>query len=469
MENVNRRGFIKNSAVLSAGIAVGMPAYIKGYAQNKPSEVINVAVAGIRSRGGYYYGGTGHTANYTKIKNSRVVAVCDVDENLFPVEIGHIEELGGVKPKKVVDFRDLCDDKDIDAISIATPDHWHALQTIWACQAGKDVYVEKPLAWSLGEGRKIVEAARKYKRIVQIGTNYRSNRMSQKAIQLLQDGIIGDIYMGRATIFGHRNNIGRIPDSTVPEGVHWDLHRGPAPMIPFNKNHFHYNWHWYWDTATGEFGNNGVHHIDRIRVAMKKNEHPVKISCCGGFYAFDSDQEVPNLQVGTFEYGDGTIIELEVRSLYTPEETESMIFLGTKGYALLGDNTFKTFVKESDKNVNTGDEKNSKTLGKLQNLSLTMADLERDPMREELEKNETEYHFMNFLDCVRSRKREDLNAEVEGGHLSTALSHLGNIAYKTGRKLVFDGKTEKFVKDDDANAYLLRKEYRKPYVLPSEV
>lgn len=468
MKVVKRREFIKQSMVATAGLTIGAPAYIKDYMQNKPNEVINVAVAGIRSRGGYYGGGTGHTANYTKIKNSRVVAVCDVDENLFPVEVGHIEELGGSKPKTVVDFRDLCDDKDIDAISIATPDHWHALQTIWACQAGKDVYIEKPLSWSLGEGRKMVDTARKYNRIVQIGTNYRSNRMTQKGIQLLQDGIIGDIYMGRATIFGHRRNIGRVPDSPVPEGVHWDMYRGPAPMIPFNKNHFHYNWHWYWDTATGEFGNNGTHGIDRIRVAMKKNEHPVKISCCGGFYAYDSDQEVPNLQVGTFEYGDGTIIELEVRSLYTPKE-ETLIFFGTKGYAELGNDSFKAFFDDSGQKLTMSDEKSSKTLGDLQSQNLTMKDLDPDPMREKYEKNKIEYHFVNFLDCIRSRKREDLNAEVEGGHLSTSLSHLGNIAYKTGRKLTFDGKTEKFIGDDDANKYLARQQERKPYVLPKEV
>ena len=173
--------------------------------------------------------------------------------------------------------------------------------------------------------------------------------------------------------------------------------------------------------------------------------------------------------VGTFEYGDGTIIELEVRSLYTPEEKESMIFLGTKGYAVLGEDSFTTFVKEPDKNVTTGDEKNSKSLGKLQNLNLTRADLEHDPMREELEKNETDYHFVNFLDCVRSRRIQDLNAEVEGGHFSTAVSHLGNIAYKTGRKLIFDGKTEKFVNDNEANSYLLRAEYRKPFIMPSQV
>jgi len=468
MNTENRRGFIKKSMLASAGLTVGTPAYIKGFAKNKPSDVINVAVAGIRSRGGYY-GGRGHTANFTKIKNSRVTAICDVDENLFPQAIADIEKLGGEKPKTMVDFRDLLNDPEIDAISIATPDHWHGLQTIWSCQAGKDVYIEKPLAWSIEEGRKIVDAARKYDRIVQIGTQYRSGRMTQKAIQLLQDGIIGDIYMGRATVFGHRRNIGRLPDTPIPEGVHWDMFLGPAPYRPFNKNRFHYNWHWYWDTATGEFGNNGVHYIDRIRMAMKKNEHPVKISCSGGFYAYDSDQEVPNFQVATFEYKDGTTLELEVRSLYTPGEEESIILLGTEGYALMGASTFKAYnVPKSDMDLKHGDEKSSKTLGELESLNLTMDDLDPDPESEELDKAGIEYHFVNFLDCVRSRRRQDLNSEVEGGHLSTTISHLGNIALKTGRQLTFNGNTEKFMNDDYADTYLTR-QYRYPYVLPKEV
>lgn len=468
MKSVKRRSFIKKSMVASAGVAFAAPAYIKGFMQNKPSETINVAVAGINSRGGYY-GGTGHTANFTKIKNSRVVAICDVDKNLFPLEIDRIEKLGGSKPGTVIDFRDLLDNKDIDAISIATPDHWHALHTIWACQAGKDVYVEKPLSWSLAEGRKMVEAARKYNRIVQTGTNYRSNLITQKAIQMLQDGVIGDIYLGRATVFGHRGNIGRVPDSPVPEGVNWDMHRGPAPMIPFNKNHFHYNWHWYWDTATGEFGNNGVHSIDRIRVAMKKNEHPAKISCCGGFYAYDSDQEVPNLQVGTFEYADGSIIEMEVRSLYNPRDKDAILFLGTKGYAQLESDNFKTFVTESGQNMAGGDEHSSKTPGELQSMILTMADLDPDPIRAEYEASKIEYHFVNFLESMRSRRWQDLNADVEGGHLSTSIMHLGNIAYKTGRKLTFNGKTEKFVNDSDADKHLARQIERKPYILPKQV
>jgi predicted dehydrogenase len=451
MKTETRRGFIKKSAVVSAGLSVGAPAYIKGFMQNKPNEVINVAVAGIHDRGGLY-GGTGHTANFTKIKNSRVVAICDADENCFPKAITDIETLGGEKPKAVVEFRELLDNRDVDIISIAAPDYWHALMTIWACQAGKDVYVEKPLSYNIVEGRKMVQAASKYNRIVQIGTQYRANRFSQKSVQLLLDGVIGDIYMGRGTIYRHRPSIGRIADSPVPQGVHWDLYRGPAPMIPFNKNHFHYNWHWYWDTATGEFGNNGVHAMDRIRMAMKINSHPTKISCCGGFYGWDSDQKVPNLQVATFEYNNGKILELEVRSLYTPEEG-GILFFGNQGYAVLGIDSFQTFMGPK----------------KEPGLNLTAKDLEPDPVRDGYGEAQIDYHFVNFLDCVKSRKQEDLLADVNEGHLSTAMMHLGNIAYRTGRKLTFNGETERFVDDEEANAYLTRQEYRKPYLLPEEV
>lgn len=447
MKPLKRRNFIKKSVLLSAGAAFGGPTYIKGFSQNRPSDTINVAVVGIRSRG------RAHFRNFTKIKNSRVVALCDVDENLFPKAISDIEKLGGDRPKTVEDFRDLLDDPEIDAVSIATPDYWHALQTIWACQAGKDVYIEKPLSYSIVEGRKMVEAARKYNRVVQTGMNYRSNRITQEGIKLLQEGVIGNIYMGRGTVYGHRASIGRVEDSPVPKGVNWELYRGPAPMIPFNTNHFHYNWHWYWDTATGEFGNNGVHGMDRIRAAMKKKVHPRKISCCGGFYAWDSDQEVPNLQVATFEYDDGVIMELEVRSLFHPDNERGLLFLGSEGYAQLTSNSFRTFLG----------------VDKEPGLNLKVEDLEPDLEREEFDKAGIEYHFVNFLDCVGSRKWKNLNGDVEEGHLSSAMMHLGNIAYRTGRKLTFDTETESFINDDDANPYLARQNERAPYILPKKV
>jgi predicted dehydrogenase len=449
-ESVNRRGFIRKSAVASAGIFAGAPAYIRGYAQVKPSDVINVAVVGVNGRGGLY-GGTGHLPNYTRIKTSRVAAICDPDENLYSKAIADIEKLGGTKPRTVVDFRKLLDAKDIDAVSIASPDYWHALQAIWACQAGKDVYVEKPVCYTIEEGKKIVEAARKYKRIVQTGTGSRSDRIVRKAIQLIHEGIVGEVYMGRGIVFGHRENIGRVPNSEVPQGVNWDIYRGPAPMIPFNKNHFHYNWHWYWDTSTSEFGNNGVHVMDEVRWGMKKDVHPAKIHCCGGFYAYDSDQEIPNLEVATYEFDDGKIMELEVRSLFTNAEEggrKDCLFYGSKGWMHLGGGGFEVYLGP----------KNQK------GPSMTSKDLEPD----EWEKQKIDYHFVNFLECMKSRKSQDLNAEIFQGFMSTSMMHLGNIAYRTGRKLIFDGKTERFVNDEEANKYLSRK-YREPYVLPKVV
>ncbi len=450
MKSENRRGFIKKSMVATAGLTVGAPAYIKGFVKNNPNDVINVAVVGIRSRGGFY-GGSGHTANFTKISGSRVAAICDVDENLFPQAIADIEKLGGDKPKTVVDFRDLLDDPEIDAISVATPDHWHALQSIWACQAGKDVYMEKPISYTIDEGRKMVQAARKYNRVVQVGMQSRSSKLVHKAIQLIHDGVIGDVYMGRGVVYGHRANIGRLPDGPVPEGVNWDMFLGPAPYRPFNKNRFHYNWHWYWDTATSEFGNNGVHYMDKIRWGLKKRVHPEKIHSCGGFYVWDSDQEIPNLQTGTFEFADGTIMELEIRSLfsnYEEGEVGGSFFYGSKGWMHLGGNSYKVYL---------GTERE-------EGPTLQKSEIELD----ENDKVGIEPHFVNFLDCMRSRKWQDLNADILEGHMSTAMMHLGNVSYRTGRKLVFNGNAEQFIDDDDANTYLTR-QYRQPHVLPKKV
>ena len=451
MGSLNRRRFITNSATATAGLVTGVPAYIKGYVRNKPNETINVAVAGIRSRGGYYYGGTGHAANFTKINNSKVTVICDADENLFPQAIADIEKLGGDKPQTVVDYRELLDDNGIDAIAISTPDYWHALQSIWACQAGKDVYLEKPISYTVEEGRKMVEAARKYNRIVQVGTQYRSSQIVQKAIQAIHDGIVGEVYMGRGVVFGHRPSIGRVADSPVPDGVNWDLYRGPAPMIPFNKNHFHYNWHWYWDTSTSEFGNNGVHVMDELRWGMKKDEHPVKISSCGGFYVWDSDQEIPNFQTGTLEFADGKIMVIEVRSLFTNYEegsTTGCFFYGSEGWMHLTGDGYEVY--HGPKNE--------------PGPKVRKSDLEQT----EFEKADIEYHFVNFLEGMRSRNSKDLNADIEQGHMSTSMMLIGNIAYRTGRKLIFDGKSEKFVNDKEADAYLTR-EYRKPWNLPRDI
>ncbi len=457
MKSQNRRDFIKSTSASAAGLMLSVPVLKPGFANKSPNDIINVAVAGIRSRGGYY-GGGGHAASFSKMPNVRVTAICDVDEREFPEAMKYVEELGGNKPKAVVDFRELLDDKDIDVISIATPDHWHALLTIWACQAGKDVYVEKPASHNIFEGRKMVDAARKYDRIVQVGTQNRSNAVVKEAIKFIHDGNLGDVYMGRAIVYGHRGNIGYVDDSPIPEGVHWDKYLGPAPYRPFNKNRFHYNWHWFWDTSTSEFGNNGTHYMDLIRWGMKKRIHPTKIHSAGGYYVWDSPQEIPNLQTATYEYDDGSIIEQEVRSLYTNPEFDSKsgcFFYGSKGWMHLGGGGFQTFFGTKDE---PGPSMSNKDL----------KEVVADGKTTVLTGGVDESHYGNFIRCVRSRNLEELNADILEGHMSTAFAHLGNISYRTGRKLTFNPHAEKFINDDDANTYLTRN-YRHPYVVPDKV
>jgi len=478
MKTEKRRTFIKKSVMASAGMAIGAPAYIKDFAQTKPSDMINVGVIGINDRGGLYRG-SGHTANFTKIKDTRVTAICDCVEYLLPKAIKEIEDLGGAKPKTYIDYREMLNDKDLDIIGIATPGYWHALMTINACQAGKDVYVEKPISYNIDEGRKMVQAARKYNRIVQAGTQRRANRLTMKAIEMLREGVIGDICMGRGTVYRSRQSIGTKPDGPVPRGVNWDLFRGPAPMIPFNENHFLYNWHWYWDTSTSEFGNNGIHSMDIIRLGMNINEHPVKIACCGGFYAYadESDQDVPNLEVATFEYANGSIMELEVRSLPTPNEPWGNLWLGTKGYAMTSGRSFQVFQSRNEE-ARAGGQTGTAAFstGRQQDrsgtpsITVTQEDVEPDARWDEITNAGIDYHFQNFVDCVKSRNNRELIADIEEGHISTAMMHLGNTAYRTGRKLIFDGKSERYVNDDDANTYLSRPGGgRKPYNMPKEV
>ncbi len=477
MKTEKRRTFIKKSAMATAGFAIGAPSYIRGFQQVKPSDRINVGVIGIHDRGGLY-GGSGHTANFTKIKETQVAAICDCVDYLMPQAIKDIEDLGGAKPSTYTDYRKMLENKDLDIISIATPGYWHGLMTINACQAGKDVYVEKPISYNLDEGRKMVQAARKYSRIVQAGTQRRANRLTMKAIQMLRDGVIGDIYLGRGTVYRSRPSIGKKPDGPVPQGVNWDLFRGPAPMIPFNENHFLYNWHWFWDTSTGEFGNNGIHAMDIVRQGMSINEHPSKIACCGGFYAYakESDQNVPNLQVATFEYSNGSIMELEVRSLPTPNEPWGNLWLGTKGYATM-QNGFQVFLSGNERAAVDGQAGTAAfSTGRQQDrstkpsITVTAEDLEPNPRWEEIANSKIDYHFQNFVDCVKSRNYKELIADIEEGHISTAMMHLGNTAYHTGRKLIFDGKTEQYVNDKEANSYLSRPDGgRKPFNIPKVV
>ena len=454
MEN-SRRNFIKASTagavtVLAGGVLPGFNA--KSYDRIiGANEKVNIAVAGFHNRG------TGHIRTFSSLENVNVAAICDIDQRLFPKGIEEVESRGGEKPATYTDFRRILDDKNIDAVSIVTPDHWHALHTIWACQAGKDVYIEKPLSYTIGEGRKMVEASRKYGRVVQTGTQSRSNIVVHRAMQLIREGVIGDIYMGRAIVFGFRPDIGHVADSPVPEGVDWDMFLGPAPYRPYNENRFQYKWHWFWDTSTTEFGNNATHWVDLIRMAMGIKVHPQKIQCMGDFYVWDSDQEIPNIQLGAYKYNDGRTIQIDVRSIYNnPESGEkSGAFLyGSKGWMHLKHQGYKVFLGQDDEEGPS--------------FSVDQYDPTKDKTAIQEFKGLDVTHMQNFIDCVRSGEWKNLNADINEGHMSTSIGLLGNIAYRVGRTLEFDGETEKFLNDEEANSHLIRK-YREPYVLPEKV
>ena len=448
---MDRRKFIKNSGY-TTGMMTVAPVVINDFVSNSPNDTLNVAVVGVsgkRPRVRGMIGGRGmvHIKNYAEIPNVRVTAICDVDERLFPAAIDEVEKLYGNTPRTEVDFRKLIEDKDIDIISVATPDHWHALHTIWACQAGKDVYVEKPAHQLIAEGRKMIEAARKYDRVVQNGITWRSSKATKAGIKFLHDGKLGNVYMAKGIVYRHRESIGHVEDSPIPEGVHWDMFLGPAPYRPFNENRYIYNWHWFWDTGTTEFGNNGIYRMDGARWALNKNTHPVKVHCTGGLFGPDSDQEVPNVMMATYEYEDGKIIQNEVRSLFTnPEgvERHSGTFIySDEGWMALSGGSFRTYF---GKNNEPGPR------------------MSEDDFPEEERTNV----WKNFVECVRSRKWQDLDCDIAEGHMSAAIGHLGNISYRTGRKLTFDTETEKFVNDQEADSYLTR-DYRDPYVMSEKI
>ncbi len=453
MQPILRRSFLHKSVAAMTGMAVAAPYFGRGFAAASPSDTVTIAVVGIRSRGKAHYNA------FAKIPGVRIAAVCDIDERLFPGAVSDIEGLTGTKPRTYVDFHDLIAAKDIDAVSLATPDHWHALQTIWACQAGKDVYVEKPVSWCIEEGRKTVRAARKYNRVVQVGSQYRSSAMVQQAVRFIQEGKLGEIYMIKTFYYGLREDIGHKPDSPIPEGVHWDMFLGPAPYRPFNENRFHYTWHWFWDTGNSDLTANGVHFADIARWSLKQHTHPVTISSDGDYYVFDSDQETPNVISASCEYGDGSVIRFEINNLFAPRfRAEGMaealpvgnIFYGSEGWMVLGPGEFRTYY---GRNSEPGP-------------VVTANELAPDPLNRQGTGGEN--HFANFIDCVRSGKWQELNADILEGHLSASICHLAEIAYRTGRTLRFSPNSERFHDDPVADAYCTR-DYRYPYVIPDGI
>jgi predicted dehydrogenase len=292
----------------------------------------------------------------------------------------------------------------------------------------------------------MVQAARKYNRIV-MGGELRSSKAAREAIRFVHEGKLGKVYMAKGVEYGFRPGIGHVKDSPIPEGVHWDMYLGPAPYRPFNENRFHYTWHWFWDTSTTEFGNNGIYRMNFARWALNKNTHPVKIHCGGGLFCNDSDQEVPNIMHATYEYDDGMIIQSEVRNLHSnPEGVPgggNVFIYSDNGWMTMSEDGYKTFFGPKDE----------------PGPSLSINDIPEE------ERGDV---WRNFIQCVRSRRLEDLDCDIQEGFMSTAIGHLGVISYRTGRKLTFNPETEKFVNDEEADFYLTRK-YRAPYLIPEDI
>lgn len=365
---------------------------------------------------------------------------CDIDEAILAKVTPELEKAQGRAPATVKDYRRVLSDKSIDAVVIATPDHWHTHIAINALKAGKDVYIEKPLSQTIQEGQMIRDAARKYNRVVQVGTQRRSGEHFHAAAEYVASGKLGKICLVRAWMCQVRESIGNPPDSTPPATVDYDVWLGPAPSRPFNINRFHYNWRFFWDYGNSELGNQGIHLLDVALLGIQKLKRqekclPVKISGSGGIYWLKDAKEVPDTQVVTYDYGDFLLVwELRSFARHHPmEDTPSgTAFYGTDATLIVDGAGWKVFGK-------------------------------KDKTPAIVEKASGGSHERNFLECVKSRKRP--NADVEIGRLSTTLCHLGNICYLLGRDVKFDPEAENFGLDAVANAMLI-KQYRDKYPLP---
>ncbi len=486
MNIIGRRDFIK--ATLGAGVAMAVPAWAaesRGRVAGA-NDAIRVAVVGMRSKGR-------SLANQIKqIPGVRLVAFCDVDSQILEERVAQFaaEE---IKVTPYRDYRKLLENPEIDAVVISTPNHWHALMAIWACQAGKDVYVEKPVSHSIWEGRKIVEAARKYNRIVQAGTQFRSEEGVREAIEYMRSGEVGKMLWVKAVCFKRRKSIGNPAVLTeVPATVDYDLWAGPTPMEPVRREQFHYDWHWFWTTGNGEIGNTGPHMIDEGRWALGDVGLPRRVLSVGGRFALGDNAETPNTQVTFYDY-DVPLIS-EVRGLPMNTEVEAMdhyhglregIVIKCEGGYFAGHG--KGYLYDN----------NNQRLRRFEGVG-------------------GEDHLPNFFAAMRSRRVEDLNADIEKGHVSSALCHLGNVSYQLGSEvgqnqvaqaivrelesepqacesfvrllshleangvdpaatpltlgahLEVDVENERFVDNERANE-LVRPQYREPYVVPEQV
>ncbi len=428
MHTLNRRAFLKGTgAALAAGSVLNLNPSAQG-----ANERVVLALIGGNSRG--------HDDGLEAIKQgARIKTFCDIDDAVLARTGKALEQAQGQAPGHAKDFRNVLEDKDIQGVIIATPDHWHAHPTLLACQAGKDVYVEKPLSHTIHEGLLMRDAARKYNRVVQVGTQRRSMHHFRSAIDYVASGKLGKLCLVKAWMCQVRGSIGNPPDSPVPAGVDYDRWLGPAPARPFNRNRFHYNWRFFWDYCNTELGNQGVHLVDIGMWGIEALRGldrclPSHVSGSSGIYWLHDAKQVPDTQVLTYDYGD-LVLVWELRSFQDSFPLEGTVagtaFYGTEAGLLVDGHGWKVYAKKGQPGPSETASGGS--------------------------------HMGNFLECVKSRARP--NADIELGRLSTTICHLGNICTRLQRDVHFDPVAGNFGADQAANA-LLTKQYRAPYTLP---
>jgi predicted dehydrogenase len=451
-EHPARRQFVK---VAAAAIATSRFPILGA------NDRINIGIVGLGGRG------TDHVNFYSNLDSeARIAAVCDVNQTARERAVALVKKLKNYGPKEYPEMRAMFESKDIDAVSITTPNHWHALAAIWACQAGKDVYVEKPATHNIYESRQVVKAARKYNRMVQVGSQSRSMPHKMRAIQLIREGAIGQLYHARAECFRRRFSIGHAPDEAVPPGLDWDLFLGPAQWKPYSKNKFAYNWHWFWDTGNGDIGNQGVHEMDISLWGLGRTGWPQSVSSTGGKFVWEDDQQTPNTQQTTMNFGDAQMT-FDVRNLPTPPEGlgglhgpnyVGNIFFGSSGFLIIDHTGFQVY--KSTAGDISGDAARGAGAGSREKYEKVMD--------EKGSGEDTEPHMKNFFDAIRARDYKLLHADIEIGGRSAAFCHLANIAYRVGRTLRMNESAGRFLGDDEANSMLTRN-YRAPYVVPENV
>jgi predicted dehydrogenase len=422
MMSMNRRQFL--GASTAAVIAAGTMANGRVFGANDRVRVASIGVGGR---------GWAHARTAQAREDVDVVALCDVDSTILANRAAEMKKITGKDVKAYTDIRELLTDDGIDAITVGTPNHWHVLCAIWGLQAGKHVYVEKPISHTIFEGRQLAAAVAKYGKVLEHGTQRRSEPKWQRAVERAKSGLIGDIYMSRVAVHRFRDAFNFPMTMAPPPELDWTLWQGPATEKPFSRNYVHYNWHWFWHYGNGEIGNNGPHGTDIVNWVIDKGL-PVQTSSAGGIFGYEEDaRETPNTHVTTHTFADGTMMVIEIRNRYT-NSAPSYAFYGSEGYMIDG-RIFDAKGKEV-------------------------------PDEQEIPKvDATKEHIGNFIEAVKKDDPSAVNATAEQGHVAAGLCHLGNIAYRVGRTIRFDPKTEQIPGDDEANALLTRK-YREGFEVP---